>query len=187
MCDTSSRIRPTQPVYAILKEFWWLAQVLANHPMILTEVVPADTSSTLVGVHFVLLVDSRLDPLLWWAPFPGPFPRPLSNPILSGDWCCLTTPRAQSQTASWSWQAVWASWTPWPSISISGKRPCTTHPIMLQRCGDNRKEPSHHWVQPRACYESRHCINTVYSTYHYMTTFLVEPTSCPTTAADFGT
>jgi hypothetical protein len=79
-CDVASRLRLTQPVHAILKDFQWLAQDLARRPTRLAELVPADTPSTLGahdaaatgmgGVHFVPLPDGTVEPLLWRSPFP---------------------------------------------------------------------------------------------------------------------
>lgn len=79
-CDVASRLRLTQPVHAILKDFQWLAQDLARRPTRLAELVPADMPSALGahdaaatgmgGVHFVPLPDGTVEPLLWRSPFP---------------------------------------------------------------------------------------------------------------------
>jgi hypothetical protein len=88
--EASFRIHLTQPVHIILKDFRWLTQDLANHPMRLAEVVPADTPSTLGahnavvagmhGIHCVPMEDGTIEPLLWWAHFPVDIVKGLVSP-----------------------------------------------------------------------------------------------------------
>jgi hypothetical protein len=78
-CKSTSRLRLTKPVHAILKDFRLLAQDLATRPTRLAEIVPTDRPSTLGahdaaasgigGIHVVPMEDGSVDPILWRSPF----------------------------------------------------------------------------------------------------------------------
>jgi hypothetical protein len=79
-CDSTSRLRLTKPVHAILKNFRLLAQDLATRPTRLAELIPADRPLMLGahnvaalgmgGIHVVPMEDGSVDPILWRPPFP---------------------------------------------------------------------------------------------------------------------
>jgi hypothetical protein len=104
-CDSTSRLRLTKPVHAILKDFRLLAQDLATRPTRLAVLVPADRPSTLGahdaaasgmgGIHFFPMGDGSVDPILWRSRFP---------PLLPPGWSRPTTQLETLPIASSSWR-----------------------------------------------------------------------------------
>jgi hypothetical protein len=186
-CDSTSRLRLTKPVHAILKDFRLLAQDLATRPTRLAVLVPADRPSTLGahdaaasgmgGIHFFPMGDGSVDPILWRSRFP---------PLLPPGWSRPTTQLETLPIASSSWREVWRSWMSCHSNMTYGKRPCTTRLTMLLRSGGNEKGPCPQRAPPLACSDSRPCTSGTFDTSHCMITSLAGPTPCQMTAVGYG-